>query len=137
MRERLASVLRPVFGGDVVIENLQALTGGASRTTWAFDAVTGQDRRALILRTGPPDDIHAGMELARVQQRAAAAGAPVPHILAADNSPAALGNPYLICEAINGETIVRRIHRSLDDAARERLLQQCAQALAAIHTAWG
>jgi aminoglycoside phosphotransferase (APT) family kinase protein len=136
MRERLASVLRPVFGGDVVIENLQALTGGASRTTWAFDAVTGQDSRALILRTGPPDDIHPGMELeARVQQRAAAVGAPVPHILAADNSPAALGNPYLICEAISGETIVRRIHRTLDDAARERLLQQCAQALAAIHTA--
>ena len=58
------------------------------------------------------------MELeASVQQRAAAAGAPVPHILAADNSPAALGNPYLICDAIGGETIVRRIHRTLDDEA--------------------
>ena len=80
------------------------------------------------------------MELeARVQQRAAAAGAPVPHILAADNSPAALGNPYLICNAIGGETIVRRIHRTLDradgDAGRDRLLRQCAQALAAIHRA--
>ena len=70
-----------------------------------------------------------------MQQRAAAAGAPVPHILVADNSPAALGNPYLICDAIGGETIVRRIQRSLDDAGRERLLQQCAQALAAIHRA--
>ena len=47
-----------------------------------------------------------------MQQRAAAAGAPVPHILTADNSPAALGNPYLICDAIGGETIVRRIHRA-------------------------
>ena len=76
------------------------------------------------------------MELeAAVQQRAAAAGAPVPHILAADNSPAALGNPYLICEAIGGETIVRRIQRALDESSRERLLQQCAQALAAIHRA--
>ena len=26
--------------GDVTVENLRALTGGASRTTWAFDAVT-------------------------------------------------------------------------------------------------
>jgi aminoglycoside phosphotransferase (APT) family kinase protein len=136
MKEQLASVLRPVLGDGVVIENLRALTGGASRTTWAFDALAGQDRHALILRTGPPDEIHAGMELeARVQQRAAAVGAPVPHILAADNSPAALGNPYLICEAIKGETIVRRIRRALDDAARARLLQQCAQALAEIHTA--
>lgn len=135
MKERLEAVLRPVLGDGVVVENLNTLTGGASRTTWAFDAVTDQ-RKALILRTGPPDDIHAGMELeAAVQQRAAAAGAPVPHILAADNSPAALGNPYLVCEAIAGETIVRRIHRSLDDAARARLLQQCAAALAAVHRA--
>ncbi|OBB47360.1 phosphotransferase family protein [Mycobacterium sp. 852002-51961_SCH5331710] len=135
LAEALTTVLGPVLGDGVAVENLHALTGGASRTTWAFDAVTG-DRRALILRTGPPDDVHASMELeAAVQQRAAAAGAPVPHILAADNSPAALGNPYLICDAIGGETIVRRIYRALDDAGRERLLHQCAQALAAIHRA--
>lgn len=135
MKEQLEAVLRPVLGDRVVVENLNTLTGGASRTTWAFDAVTDQ-RKALILRTGPPDDVHATMELeAGVQLRAAAAGAPVPHILAAGNSPAALGNPYLICEAIAGETIVRRIHRSLDDAARARLLQQCAEALAAVHRA--
>ena len=135
MKEDLAAVLQPVLG-DVSIENLHALSGGASRTTWAFDAVSGGARRALILRTGPPDDVHAGMELeASAQQRAAAAGAPVPHILAADNSPAALGNPYLICDAIAGETIVRKIHRGLDEHGRQRLLEQCAQALAAIHRA--
>jgi len=134
VKEQLEAVLQPVLG-DVSVENLRALTGGASRTTWAFDAVSDQ-RRALILRTGPPDDVHAGMELeAAVQQRAAAAGAPVPHILAADNSSAALGNPYLICDAIAGETIVRKIHRGLDDAGRARLLQQCAQALAGVHRA--
>jgi aminoglycoside phosphotransferase (APT) family kinase protein len=133
VKQQLAEVLQPVLG-EVSIENLTTLTGGASRTTWAFDAVGSDDRQALILRTGPPDGVHAGMELeARVQQRAAAAGAPVPHILAADDSAQALGNPFLICNAIAGETIVRRIHRSLDDAGRERLLEQCACALAAIH----
>jgi aminoglycoside phosphotransferase (APT) family kinase protein len=135
VKDELEAVLRPLLGDDVVVENLRALTGGASRTTWAFDAVTAQ-RRALILRTGPPDDVHASMELeARVQQRAAAAGAPVPHIVTADNSPVALGNPYLICDAIGGETIVRRIHRALDERGRQHLLHQCAQALAAIHRA--
>jgi aminoglycoside phosphotransferase (APT) family kinase protein len=139
VKQRLAieleKVLQPVLDG-VRVENLHALTGGASRTTWAFDAVGDGTRRALILRTGPPDDVHADMELeARVQQRAAAAGAPVPHILAADNSPAALGNPYLICDAIDGETIVRKIHRGLDEHGSQRLLQQCAKALAAIHRA--
>jgi aminoglycoside phosphotransferase (APT) family kinase protein len=95
------------------------------------------------LRTGPPDDVHAGMELeARAQTAAAAAGAPVPHILVADDSVDALGNPFLICDEIKGETIVRRIQRQLDGggdgqghAGRTRLLHQCAQALAAIHRA--
>ena len=133
---RLAGVLEPALGGGTRVENLTALTGGASRTTWAFDALAAGQRRSLILRTGPPDEVHAGMELeARAQQAAAAAGAPVPHIVVADDSVAALGNPFLICDAIGGETIVRRIQRQLDDAGRVRLLQQCAEALVAIHRA--
>jgi len=130
----LAGVLTPVLGDATRVENLRSLTGGASRTTWAFDAVTGSARRALILRTGPPDEVHAGMELeAAVQAAAADAGAPVPHVLVATNSTTVLGNPFLICEEIAGETIVRRIQRRLDDTGRRRLLGQCARALAAIH----
>ena len=80
------------------------------------------------------------MELeARAQAAAAAAGAPVPNVLVANDSPAALGNPFLICDEIKGETIVRRIQRQLDatdgQAGRAQLLRQCAQALAAIHRA--
>jgi len=136
LQDGLAAVLGPLLRGDVTIDNLRALTGGASRTTWAFDAITPDARRSLILRIGPPDDVHAGMELeARAQAAAAAAGAPVPHVLVADDSPAALGNPFLICDEIKGETIVRRIQRQLDDDGRTHLLGQCAQALAAIHRA--
>jgi aminoglycoside phosphotransferase (APT) family kinase protein len=136
----LARVVTTAVGTEVAIENLRALTGGASRSTLAFDAVTADERWPLILRIGPPDDVHAGMELeARVQAAAAAAGAPVPRVLVADNSAAALGNPFLICEEIKGETIVRRIDRVLESSggqpARSRLLSQCAQALAAIHRA--
>jgi aminoglycoside phosphotransferase (APT) family kinase protein len=137
---KLAAVLAPVLGADTSVDKLRALTGGASRTTWAFEAGTDAQRHALILRTGPPDEVHAGMELeAWAQAAAAAAGAPVPHILVADNSTAALGNPFLICDEIKGETIVRRIQRQLDggdgDAGRGQLLRQCAKALAAIHRA--
>lgn len=131
----LAGVLAPALG-DVTVTDLRVLTGGASRATWAFDAHTASGVRALILRTGPPDDVHASMELeAAALRRAAATGAPVPEIIAADNSPAALGNPFLICEFIGGETIVPKIARTLDDTSRARLLRQCAQALAAIHRA--
>lgn len=136
LADDLQSLLRQVLGTPVAVENLHALTGGASRTTWSFEAVTEADRRSLILRTGPPDDVHAGMELeARVQAAARAAGAPVPHVLVADDSVATLGNPFLICDEIKGETIVRRIQRQLDEPGRERLLRQCAQAVAAIHRA--
>ncbi len=137
MIDELTAVLRPVLGDDVVVENLRTLTGGASRITSAFDAVTGAGRRSLILRAAPTaEGQFASMELeAAVQSAAAAAGAPVPHILVASNSPAALGNPFLICDAIAGETIVRKIQRGLDDVGRAALLRQCAQALAAIHRA--
>ncbi len=132
----LVDVLTPVLGAGVSVENLRELTGGASRTTWSFDAVTGSARRPLILRTGAPDEVHAGMELEAGAQRAAAlTGAPVPHVLVADDSGTAVGDPFLICDFIGGETIVRRIQRMLDDAGRARLLTQCAQALAAVHRA--
>lgn len=130
-----AEALSDVIGATTV-ENLRVLTGGASRATWAFDAVIDGAERALILRIGPPDEIHAGMELeAAALTRAAQAGAPVPHVLVARDSAAALGNPFLVCDFIGGETIVRRILRALDDASRGSLLAQCAQALAAIHRA--
>lgn len=136
LAHRLADVLTPVLG-PVRVEDLRALTGGASRVTWAFDAVNGTDApRSLILRTGPLEELYASMELeAHAQRVAGASGAPVPNVLIADNSPAALGNPYLICDLIEGETVVRRIERQLDDAGRTRLLEQCAQALGAIHRA--
>ena len=68
----LERILTPVLG-EVEVRDLQRLTGGASRTTWAF-STSSADAPALILRTGPPDDVHASMELeAAVQQRAAAA----------------------------------------------------------------
>lgn len=129
--EAVADVLAPVLG-DVSIENLRVLTGGASRSTWAFTA----DDRALILRVGPPEEHNASMELeAAALTRACAAGAPVPQVLAASNSTQALGSPFLVCDYVGGETIVRKIQRALDDDGRASLLRQCAQALAAIHRA--
>ncbi len=131
----LQAVLEPTLGA-VGVTDLHVLTGGASRATWAFTAVTDVGPRDLILRIGPSDEIHAGMELeAAAVRRAAAQGAPVPHVLVATNSTVALGNPFLICDFVAGETIVRRIQRAVDDASRADLVGQCARALAAIHRA--
>jgi aminoglycoside phosphotransferase (APT) family kinase protein len=131
----LAHVLAPSLG-DVRVDDLRVLTGGASRATWAFEAVTDGGSRELILRIGPPDEIHAGMELeAAALGRAAATGAPVPSVLVADDSSGPLGNPFLVCDFIGGETIVRRIQRGIDDDSRADLVRQCARALTAIHRA--
>lgn len=136
LADALTGVLRPLLGAGVRVTNLHLLTGGASRTTYSFDAVADGPPRRLILRTAPAADHYAGMELeAAAQAAAAAAGAPVPAVLIASDSSAALGDPFLICDAVAGETIVRRIHRGLDGEGRSRLLNQCAQALAAIHRA--
>lgn len=129
--QALPTALESVLGASRVAD-LRVLTGGASRATWAFTA----DDRPLILRAGPPDEIHAGMELeAAALRRAAAAGAPVPAVLAASDSTEPLGNPYLVCEFVEGETIVRKIARTLDGTSRAALLKQCAGALASIHRA--
>ena len=137
--ETLAPALQQILEPDlgrVEVANLRILTGGASRATWAFDAVTASGPRALILRTGPPDEVHAGMLLeARAQALAATAGAPVPEVITAEESTTTLGAPFLIGGFIAGETIPRRILRALDDDARTRLLGQCAAALVAIHRA--
>ncbi|MFM9032786.1 MAG: phosphotransferase, partial [Mycobacterium sp.] len=136
MTPALVALLAPLFGDDVSVRNLRVLTGGASRTTYAFDAVTGTGSHALILRTAPPAEHYAGLELEAAAQAAAAdAGAPVPRILIASDSTSPLGDPFLLCEEVAGETIVRRIQRGLDDTGRGRLLEQCAGALAAIHRA--
>ncbi|HZQ30530.1 MAG TPA: phosphotransferase family protein [Mycobacterium sp.] len=119
---RTLAELEKVLG--VPVGNLRKLTGGASRSTWAFEA----DGRRLIARAGPLDDVHASMEVEALTQRLAAdQGAPVPHVLFADKT-------LLVCDFIDGETIAPRILRSLnDDATRTQLLDQCARALAAIH----
>ncbi len=138
MKAELEDFLRPLIGEDITVENLRLLTGGASRNTYAFEAVTDRQHWALILRTAPADEQgrFADMELeAAAQAAAATAGAPVPDVLIASNSPAPLGNAFLICDEIAGETIVRKIQRRLDDPGRRRLLTQCAEALAAIHRA--
>ena len=69
--QALAGVLEPVLG-TVRIADLRVLTGGASRATWAFTA----DDRPLILRTGPPDEVHAGMELEAAALRRASSSIP-------------------------------------------------------------
>jgi aminoglycoside phosphotransferase (APT) family kinase protein len=124
--------------GAVTIEGLARLSGGASRQTWAFDAV-GEDanRTELILRRDPPgrpgEPGAMGRE-ARAIAAARAAGLAVPEVLVSSDQADLLGTAGLVMRRIPGETIARRILR--DDRyapARQVLTGQLASFAAGLH----
>ncbi len=107
---------------------LVRLSGGASRETWR--AVAGA--RELIVQCQRVGDERDMMTEARVVAAAAAAGVPVPELIAAGHM--ADGDGYMVVESVEGETIARKIQR--DDqfsVARERFASECGRALARIH----
>jgi aminoglycoside phosphotransferase (APT) family kinase protein len=71
---------------------------------------------------------------AALLRAAAAAGVPVPDVLlSGGGDEEGIGAPFILMERIDGETIPRRILREPSLAnARERLVTQCAHALAGI-----
>lgn len=130
--EALRDGLGRLLGGQV--GDVHRLLGGASRETWAFTL----DGHPLVLRRDPPGAPRGGaMEReAALLRAAAAAGVPVPHVVAASDEPTQLGAPWLVMARLEGETIARRILR--DDTyadARRNLVGQLAGALAALHSA--
>jgi aminoglycoside phosphotransferase (APT) family kinase protein len=136
LAERLASITGRALGHEVEIRGLERLTGGASRETWAFDAVGADGARPLILRRDPPGDIReAGIAReAAVLTAAARTGVPVPAVLASDPDGSELGSPSIVMERVEGETLAPRILR--DDAyaaVRPSLAGSCGEILARIH----
>jgi aminoglycoside phosphotransferase (APT) family kinase protein len=121
-----------VLGGAVA--DLQRLSGGASRETWAF-ALDGAE---LILQRERPGGIRTGGGMAAeagLIRAAAAEGVPVADVVATgDGEGDGLGGPWVVARRVDGETIPRRILRDDDFAvARAALTAQCGAALAAIH----
>ena len=122
--------LEDLLGPGVAVDGLRRLSGGASRETWGFEAVRGDDRRRLILqRDRPGATPRAGMAVqTRLLRAAAAAGVPVAGVVAE-------GEHSVVVEHVEGETIARKILR--DDefvAARQVLVGQLGRALARVHT---
>lgn len=123
--------------GAARIERLRRLSGGASRETWAFDAV-GEDGtvRELVLRRDRPGGVAGGPRAPErlLFEAAAAARVPVPAVVAGSDDPTVLGAPFLVTAHVDGETIARRILRDDEYAgARAVLARQCGEALGRIH----
>jgi aminoglycoside phosphotransferase (APT) family kinase protein len=124
--------------GQVTVEGLTRLSGGASRETWAFDAVGADGSRAgLVLRRDPPGrpgEPGAMSREAGAINAARAAGLAVPEVLLCTDEPGLWGSAGLVMRRAAGETIARRILR--DDAyrpAREVLTGQLGAFAAGLH----
>ncbi len=121
------------------VRNLRRLSGGASRQTWSFDLFDALDgsTRPLILQQVRPGALGSTPTMegeAGLVRAAGAAGVPVAAVVAATDDPDVLRGAFVVTAHVAGETIARRILR--DDAyaaARPRLVDQCARALAGIH----
>lgn len=104
---------------------------------WAFVlARPGTTPERLVLRRDPPGHVVNTTRDTerRLLEAAAAGGVPVPRVRYADDAPGALGSAFFVMEFIEGETIARRVLRDPElAAARTRLPEQLAAALAAIH----
>lgn len=122
------------------VQNLQRLTGGATKQTWSFDWASADQRQPLILQqtpalTGSPGrspKLSAGQDAA-VMIVARAGGVPAPVVKLILQPDDKLGPGY-VTERVEGETLGRRITSDeAFSAARPMMARQCGEILAAIH----
>ncbi|MHB8467069.1 MAG: phosphotransferase family protein [Acidimicrobiales bacterium] len=133
---QLASVVGRALGDSGArIGDLIRLSGGASRETWAFNAIRSDGGvEPLILRRDHPGAGHGMAVEARALRAAAAVDVPVPRVLFSSDDVGLLGSAFIVMERIEGETIARKILR--DDAyasARPQMAAQCGLILARLH----
>jgi len=133
----LAEQLRTALG-VAAVENVAPLSGGASRETWAFDAVHEDGtREELVLRRDPPGRPSEPGSMAREARTigaASAAGLAVPGVLALAEDASQWGSAGLVMRRIAGETLARRILRNDAYAhARAVLVSQLGHFAAGLH----
>jgi len=132
----LAAATGRHLGGEVEVQNVHRLSGGASRETWSFDAVNPDGtRHALVLRRDPGAASSADARATEFDVLRAAAGADVlvPEVRFLLEPDDELGQGFAMSR-IEGETIPRRILRDEELArARTLLASQCGEQAARIH----
>jgi aminoglycoside phosphotransferase (APT) family kinase protein len=119
--------------GFADVRDVTRLSGGASRETWSF---VGDGRRYILQqqRTGSPRDMHVEVSVLEAAHRA---GVPVPEVVTSSRGltgPNPLGEPFMVVEAVEGETIARKILRDgLYGEARSLLATQMGHAMGRLH----
>jgi aminoglycoside phosphotransferase (APT) family kinase protein len=113
--------------------DVQRLSAGASSQIWSFNC--GPPPTGFILRIAAPGgrSVPVTIEVAAMDA-ARKRGVPVPAVLAAGGDPGWFGQPYMLMERVEGETLARHILRDAPFArARERFASQCGRVLGRLH----
>jgi aminoglycoside phosphotransferase (APT) family kinase protein len=124
--------------GPVTIEGLTRMSGGASRETWAFNAIRADGSPAeLVLRRDPPgrpsEPGAMGREALAITA-AGVAGLAAPEVLLWTDGPEMWGSAGLVMRRVDGETIARRVLRDATyQQARGALVGQLGQFAAGLH----
>ncbi len=124
LRSKIENRIRELGHLNVSIDDLSALTGGASRQMWKVTTNAPGEWGRFILRMDHPSDPdpQANAQEAEVLSAANAAGVPSPAVLDHSSDPDVLGTPYVVLSFVEGETIARKILRDEKFAvARTRL----------------
>lgn len=131
----LADFLTGELGDEVTVSEFQFLSAGARRRNIAFTATVGTTPRRLVATVVPPAVELMPVEAeAGVRELARAHGVPAPAVVATCTDTTFVGEPFLISEHIDGETVPRRVLRTLTAAGNaEQTARQWGAAMARLH----
>jgi aminoglycoside phosphotransferase (APT) family kinase protein len=138
LADKLDALLVRLGFGNLKRGSLQRLTGGASKETWALEAVGSAGAAPLIMRRLSADALPSERTIepdceARLIRRAGECGVPTPRICHILEPGDGLGAGFLSAR-IEGETLARRILRNSEFAEiRSKLSFQCGAILARVH----
>ncbi len=99
----IEAYLSRIWQQPVRVEDLARIPGGASRETYRFDAIAGEETHRLILRREPAKgliDTESKTEFLAYQS--ALGVVPVPRAVALEADGAELGRPFFIMERLDG-----------------------------------
>ncbi|MVU83780.1 phosphotransferase [Nocardia sp. ET3-3] len=133
--EGLARFLTEDIGRTVRVSAVQPLSAGARRRNIAFDADLGGCvlRMVATLVPGSIQLLPVGVE-AGVRELAREHGVPVPHTLAVCTDTGFVGEPFMLSERLDGETVPRRVLRMVQEhGSGEAVGEQLGRAMGLLH----
>ncbi|GAB2536453.1 phosphotransferase family protein [Nocardia heshunensis] len=135
LADGLARFLSEDIGRAVTVSAVEPLSAGARRRNIAFDADLGGCVLRLVATLVPGSIQLLPVEVeADVRELAREHGVPVPQVLAVCGDIGYAGEPFMLSERLEGETVPRRVLRLVQDGELGGVVgEQLGRAMALLH----